>query len=46
MAAMFDPIYVTKVMNELYERYGLGIEAVITPKDKASPPPKEGVESA
>ncbi len=34
--AMFDPIYVTEVLNDILGRRG--IELILTPKDKAKTP--------
>lgn len=37
--AMFDPVYVTEVLNDILGRRGLSL--AMTPKDKPDSPPKQ-----
>ena len=42
--AMFDPHYVTEVLNDILGRRGLKV--VMIPKDKPEPPPGQDEQSA
>ncbi len=42
--AMFDPYYVTEVLNDILSRHGL--ELVMTPKENLEPPPDQPEQSA